>query len=114
MVPQALATDDGGARRVVPDISANAESDELIGYTGAVTSDVYGQVLEGGTSEAAPLFAGLEADAVQAVGHPLGFLTPPCINSTVTGLSGTSRRSTRRIRRSSSAPRNSWVTGTTT
>jgi subtilase family serine protease len=76
VVPRSLATSDGGARRVVPDISANAESDELIGFTGAVTSGVYGQTLEGGTSEAAPLFAGLEADAIQAAGHPLGFLNP--------------------------------------
>jgi subtilase family serine protease len=60
----------------VPDIAANAEPSELIGYTGAVTSGVYGQVVEGGTSEAAPLFAGLEADAIAATGHPLGFLNP--------------------------------------
>ena len=76
VVPPSLARGDGGARRVVPDISANAESDELIGYTGAITSGVYGQTLEGGTSEAAPLFAGLEADAIQAAGHPLGFINP--------------------------------------
>ena len=78
VVPAAVATGDGAdpAQRVVPDISANAESSELIGYTGAVTSGVYGQVLEGGTSEATPLFAGLEADAIQAAGHPLGFLNP--------------------------------------
>jgi subtilase family serine protease len=46
------------------------------GYTGAVTSGVYGQTLEGGTSEATPLFAGLEADAIQSAGHPMGFLNP--------------------------------------
>ena len=78
VVPGALAVGNaaGTASRVVPDIAANAEGDELIGYTGAVTSGVYGQTLEGGTSEAAPLFAGLEADAIQAAGHPLGFLNP--------------------------------------
>lgn len=78
-VPAALATSDGAstARRVVPDISANAGSLMLIGYTGAVTSGVYGQTAGGGgTSSASPLFAGLEADAVQAAGHPLGFLNP--------------------------------------
>jgi subtilase family serine protease len=76
VVPHSLATGDGATRRVVPDISANAEGDELIGYTGAVTSGVYGQTLEGGTSAAAPLFTGLEADAIQAAGHPLGFVNP--------------------------------------
>jgi subtilase family serine protease len=79
VVPAALATDNGTttSRRVVPDISANAGSQMLIGYTGAVTSGVYAQTAEGGgTSLAAPLFAGLEADTIQAAGHPLGFLNP--------------------------------------
>jgi subtilase family serine protease len=79
VVPAALATGNGAgtARRVVPDISANAGSSMLIGYTGAVTSGVYGQTPGGGgTSAASPLFAGLEADAIQAAGHPLGFLNP--------------------------------------
>ncbi|MGH3166607.1 MAG: S53 family peptidase, partial [Trebonia sp.] len=78
VVPASLATGDGSAtaRRVVPDISANGEGDELIGYTGAITDGVYGEILEGGTSEATPLFGGLEADAIQAAGHPLGFLNP--------------------------------------
>jgi len=78
VVPAALATGGGTstARRVVPDISANAEPSELIGYTGAITTGAYGQIVEGGTSAAAPLFAGLEADAIQATGHPLGFLNP--------------------------------------
>jgi subtilase family serine protease len=78
VVPAALATGNGAstARRVVPDIAANAEGSELIGYTGAVTSGIYGQILEGGTSASTPQFAGLEADAIQAAGHPLGFLNP--------------------------------------
>ena len=78
VVPAALATGNGAspAGRVVPDISANAEGDQLIGYTGAVTTGAYGQILEGGTSASTPLFAGLEADAIQAAGHPLGFLNP--------------------------------------
>jgi subtilase family serine protease len=78
VVPAALATDDGKvrARRVVPDISANAGSNILIGYTGAVTSGVYAEVLCGGTSASTPLIAGLEADAMQAAGHPLGFANP--------------------------------------
>ncbi|MGH3155922.1 MAG: S53 family peptidase, partial [Streptosporangiaceae bacterium] len=78
VVPAALATHHGTstARRVVPDISANAEGSELIGYTGAIKTGVYGQITQGGTSAATPLFAGLEADAIQAAGHPLGFLNP--------------------------------------
>lgn len=78
VVPSALATENGSssARRVVPDISANAEGSELIGYTGAVKTGVYGQITQGGTSAATPLFAGLEADAIQAARHPLGFVNP--------------------------------------
>jgi subtilase family serine protease len=78
VVPAALATDGGkaAARRVVPDISANAGSNLLIGYTGAVTSGVYAQTICGGTSGSTPLIAGLEADAIQAAGHPLGFANP--------------------------------------
>jgi subtilase family serine protease len=78
VVPAALATDGGKvrARRVVPDIAANAGSNILIGYTGAVTNGVYAEVLCGGTSASTPLMAGLEADAMQAAGHPLGFANP--------------------------------------
>lgn len=78
VVPAALATDSGRAapRRVVPDISANAGSSWLIGYTGAVTTGAYGQAICGGTSGSTPLIAGLEADAIQAAGHPLGFADP--------------------------------------
>jgi subtilase family serine protease len=78
VVPAALATAGGTApaRRVIPDIAANAGNLWWIGYTGAVTPGVYGQVNQGATSGAAPLFAGLEADAIQAAGHPLGFLGP--------------------------------------
>jgi subtilase family serine protease len=65
------------SRRVVPDVSANAGSAMLIGYTGAVTTGVYGVVADGaGTSLASPLLTGLVADAIQATGHPLGFLNP--------------------------------------
>jgi subtilase family serine protease len=80
VVPAALATDDGTgpALRVVPDISANAGNNWLIGYTGAEGQQgVYGQDNEGGgTSGSSPLIAGLEADAMQAAGHPLGFANP--------------------------------------
>jgi subtilase family serine protease len=79
MVPTALATDNGTmpAARVVPDIAADAGSHWLIGYTGAVTPGVYGQVaMGGGTSGASPIVSGLEADAKQASGHAVGFANP--------------------------------------
>lgn len=79
VVPVALATDNGtGApSRVLPDISADAGNLWLIGYTGAVTDNVYNEIPEGGaTSGSCPFVAGLEADAIQALGHPLGFANP--------------------------------------
>jgi len=79
VVPAALATADGTvpAARVVPDISADAGGHWLIGYTGAITDGVYGQVaMGGGTSGASPIVSGLEADAMQASGHAVGFANP--------------------------------------
>jgi subtilase family serine protease len=79
VVPTALATDNGTlpAARVVPDIAADAGSHWLIGYTGAITAGVYGQVaMGGGTSGASPIVSGLEADAKQASGHAVGFANP--------------------------------------
>jgi subtilase family serine protease len=79
VVPAALATDDGTvpAARAVPDIAADAGGHWLIGYTGAVTDGVYGQVaMGGGTSGASPIASGLEADAEQASGHAVGFANP--------------------------------------
>ncbi|MGH7922654.1 MAG: S53 family peptidase [Candidatus Dormibacteraceae bacterium] len=78
VVPAALATrnGDGRADRVVPDISADSGGSWLIGYTGAVTAGDYAQTPEGGTSGSSPLIAGLEADAMQAAGHAVGFANP--------------------------------------
>lgn len=78
VVPVALATRNGfeAAHRVVPDIAADAGSSRLIGCTGSVTQGVYSVISEGGTSGASPLIAGLEADARQGSGHPLGFVNP--------------------------------------
>lgn len=78
-VPAALSTDGGTtpASRVIPDISADAGLPWLIGWTGAVSDGAYAQLpAGGGTSASAPLIAGLEADAIQAAGHPLGFINP--------------------------------------
>ena len=78
-VPAALATDGGSTppSRVIPDVSADAGLSWEIGWTGAVTDGTYDELpAGGGTSASTPLIAGLEADAIQAVGHPLGFLDP--------------------------------------
>jgi subtilase family serine protease len=78
VVPTSLATDGGiRASRVMPDISADAGLSWDIGWTGAVTDGTYNELAAGGgTSASAPLIAGLEADAIQAAGHPLGFVNP--------------------------------------
>lgn len=79
LVSTALATDGGTGRasRVIPDISADAGLPWLVGWTGAVTDGTYDELpAGGGTSASSPLIAGLEADAIQAAGHPLGFINP--------------------------------------
>ena len=96
-VPDSLATSGGttSAHRVVPDISANAGSQFLIGYTGSVTPGVYSVVDQGGgTSASSPLTAGLEADAIQAAGHALGFVNPALyeLRDNATGRDGAALR----------------------
>jgi subtilase family serine protease len=67
--------------RVVPDVSALADPSTgmLVGQT---TLQPNGKTYQfslsriGGTSVACPTFAGIEADAQQAAGHPLGFADP--------------------------------------
>ncbi|GIH19318.1 serine protease [Rugosimonospora africana] len=79
VVPAGLATGNGtaSAARVVPDISAGAGNPWLIGATGLLDDGVYVELpWGGGTSAASPLIAGIEADAMQAAGHPLGFANP--------------------------------------
>lgn len=39
-------------------------------------SPAYTEQVVGGTSEAAPLIAGIQADAQQALGRPIGFANP--------------------------------------
>jgi subtilase family serine protease len=86
VVPRSLATQlPDGTRsatpmRVVPDVSALADPDTgfLFGWSapqkGGTTA--FSLSLVGGTSVATPTFAGIEADAQQAAGHPLGFANP--------------------------------------
>ncbi|GAA2655471.1 S53 family peptidase [Paractinoplanes durhamensis] len=98
VVPETLATAGGTvpARRVVPDVSADAGAFWLVGYTapgepapvepgdpGPSDTDpapgppVYAErPVGGGTSGSSPLLAALEADAKQATGHALGFVNP--------------------------------------
>jgi subtilase family serine protease len=87
VVPNSLATHlpDGTTSktpmRVVPDVSALADPSTgmLVGQT---TLQPNGKTYKfslsriGGTSVASPTFAGIEADAQQAAGHPLGFANP--------------------------------------
>jgi subtilase family serine protease len=79
-VPQGRAK---GPMRVTPDVSALADPSTgiLVGQTlygtdkqPHKTSFYFSRT--GGTSVAAPVFAGIEADAEQAAGHPLGFANP--------------------------------------
>ena len=67
--------------RVVPDVSALADPSTgmLVGQTTLQPNGkTYAFSLSriGGTSVSCPIFAGIEADAQQAAGHPLGFANP--------------------------------------
>jgi subtilase family serine protease len=67
--------------RVVPDVSALADPSTgmLVGQTTLQpngTTYAFSLSRIGGTSVACPTFAGIEADAQQAAGHPLGFANP--------------------------------------
>ena len=68
-----------GSRRGVADISMDAsDCSPVAAYTS--TNDLPGRqpgwIYVSGTSVAAPLFAGVVADAAQVAGHPLGVLGP--------------------------------------
>jgi subtilase family serine protease len=76
-LPSATQTQLNGARGI-PDISYNADLNTpilvSIGFFSDPTQDGYYFI--GGTSEGAPQWAGIIADANQWAGHPLGFLNP--------------------------------------
>jgi subtilase family serine protease len=87
-VPAALSTLDGIQRpgRVGPDISLDAGIEIQVGYTGSVTEGQYDEAAQGsGTSLSSPLLAGLEADVIQAAGHPLGFINPLLYSARTSG-----------------------------
>jgi len=67
--------------RVTPDVSALADpstgtavGETLLGTDGKTYGFFVSRI--GGTSVASPMFAGIEADAEQAAGHPIGFANP--------------------------------------
>jgi subtilase family serine protease len=87
VVPGSLATSlpngttSATPMRVVPDVSALADPSTgfLVGETTLQpngTSYAFSLSRVGGTSVACPTFAGIEADAQQAAGRPLGFANP--------------------------------------
>lgn len=77
-----------GNHRVVPDVAMDADpvTGMLVGQTFQLpTGNEYVQYASGGSSLAAPLFAGIEAIAEQAAGHPLGFTNPAIYQAAARG-----------------------------
>ena len=66
--------------RVVPDVAMEGDllASTMVGFTQQLPGGGTGfaEAGYGGTSVAAPLFAGLQADAQQAAGYPIGFANP--------------------------------------
>jgi subtilase family serine protease len=65
----------GGARGT-PDVSLSAAVDGGVLVYSSYDADDTGWTVAGGTSEAAPLFAGMVALAAQRAKHPLGLINP--------------------------------------
>jgi subtilase family serine protease len=65
-----------GAMRGVPDVAADGSSSSGMAFVFAAPGGAYALLPEGGTSAAAPFWAGLIALADQEAGHPLGFVNP--------------------------------------
>jgi subtilase family serine protease len=65
-----------GATRGVPDVAADGSSSAGMAFVFAARGGAYALLGEGGTSVAAPFWAGLIALADQEAGHPLGFINP--------------------------------------
>ena len=66
--------------RVVPDVAMEGDllAATMVGFTQQLPGGGTGfaEAGYGGTSVATPLFAGLQADAQQAAGYPIGFANP--------------------------------------
>jgi subtilase family serine protease len=65
-----------GAMRGVPDVAGDASPSTGMAIAFAASGGGYALLSEGGTSAAAPFWAGLVALADQDAGHPLGFVNP--------------------------------------
>jgi subtilase family serine protease len=65
-----------GAMRGVPDVSGDGSSSTGMAFVFAAPGGAYALLALGGTSAAAPFWAGLIALADQQAGHPLGFVNP--------------------------------------
>jgi subtilase family serine protease len=65
-----------GAMRGVPDVGADASSATSMAFAFTMPGGGYELIGLGGTSAAAPFWAGLIALADQEAGHPLGFVNP--------------------------------------
>jgi len=65
-----------GATRGVPDVAGDGSSSGGMAFVFAAPGGAYGLLSEGGTSAAAPFWAGLIALADQEAGHPLGVVNP--------------------------------------
>jgi|SRR5579875_2752623 len=83
VVPAALSHQHGSAApmRVLPDIAADASSGTgiLVGVKVSLSPGqpaAYHEFSFAGTSSSVQLIAGMQADAQQAAGHPLGFANP--------------------------------------
>ncbi len=64
------------ATRGVPDVAGDGSSSSGLAFVFAAPGGAYALLGEGGTSAAAPFWAGLIALADQEAGHPLGFVNP--------------------------------------
>ncbi|MHA6759894.1 S53 family peptidase [Streptacidiphilus sp. PAMC 29251] len=80
VVPERLATANGGHYRVTPDVAAVGDPGTgfLVGQTQTWPDNSvhYGEYRIGGTSLATPVFSAIQALAQQAQGTPLGFANP--------------------------------------
>lgn len=65
-----------GPNRGVPDVAADGSSSSGLAFVFAAPGGAYALLGEGGTSAAAPFWAGLVALADQEAGHPLGVINP--------------------------------------
>jgi subtilase family serine protease len=71
-----MAGPTAAAKPCVPDVSGDGSSSAGMAFVFAAPGGAYALLALGGTSAAAPFWAGLIALADQEAGHPLGFVNP--------------------------------------